>query len=195
MDASKDELSATTGKAPKTADAVEANDAPGVGDHIGEAAGGISGVLTGAAIGAAAGPVGTLIGGIAGAIGGWWAGRSVAEAAGHLTGDDDDYYRVHYEASPARYADRAYDDVRPAYHLGHIAGSNPEYAGREFDDIERDLQKGWSEEARTRHGEWDAVRGFAREGYQRRASDTARSGATRPIGADVSSERPSDRRP
>src|SRR5438876_12456400 len=71
--------------------------APGLGDELGEATGGISGVLVGAGIGSAAGPVGTLIGGIAGAIGGWWTGRAVAEAAGALTHEDDEYYRTHFD--------------------------------------------------------------------------------------------------
>src|SRR4051812_34714194 len=89
-------------------------------DEAGEGVGGIGGVLTGAAIGTAAGPLGTIIGGIAGAVGGWWAGRAVTEAASHLTKEDDEYYRGHYESSPNRLADRSYDDVRPAYHLGHV---------------------------------------------------------------------------
>lgn len=163
----RDERPDMAGKTPKIDDSDMHGDAPGVGDHIGEAAGGISGVLTGAAIGTAAGPIGTLLGGIAGAIGGWWAGRSVAEAASRLTSDDDLYYESHYTTSPVRFADRGYADVRPAYHLGQIAGDNPDYAGREFEEIERDLQKGWSDEAKSRHGEWESVRAFAREGYSR----------------------------
>jgi hypothetical protein len=101
------------------------DDHPGVADHVGEATGGIGGVTAGAAIGSIAGPIGTVIGGIAGAVGGWWAGRAVAEAATAVTTDDDDYYRKHYEASPTRMADRSYDQVRPAYHLGHIASGIP----------------------------------------------------------------------
>src|SRR4051812_10501493 len=99
-------------------------------DEAGEAAGGIGGVLAGAAIGSVAGPVGTLIGGIAGAMGGWWAGRAVTEAASKLSKDDDEYYRKSYESSPNRLADRSYDDVRPAYHLGHVAAQNPDYANK-----------------------------------------------------------------
>jgi hypothetical protein len=106
------------------------DDNPGVADHIGEAAGGIGGVTAGAAIGSIAGPIGTVIGGIAGALGGWWTGRAVAEAATAVTTDDDNYYRSHYETSATRLADRTYDDVRPAYHLGHVASRNPDYRGR-----------------------------------------------------------------
>ena len=142
------------------------DDNPGVGDHVGEAAGGISGVLAGAAIGSVGGPIGTIIGGIAGAMGGWWAGRTVSEAATHLTHDDDTYYRTHYEGSSTKLADRGYEDVRPAYHLGHIASHNPDYAGRNFDAVEGDLRRGWSDDMRGKHGDWDSVRGFARHGFE-----------------------------
>jgi hypothetical protein len=150
---------------------------PTVADLVGEAAGGISGVLAGAAIGSVAGPIGTIIGGIAGAVGGWWAGRAVSEAVERLTEDDETYYRRHYESSPARPATRTYDDVRPAYHLGHIAGMNPDYQGRQFEEIEGELQRGWTDDARGRYGEWDAVRGFVEAGFNRRAAAQGQAGA------------------
>ena len=151
------------------------DDNPGVGDHIGEAAGGISGVLAGAAIGSVGGPIGTIIGGIAGAVGGWWSGRAVSEAATRLTQDDDKYYRGHYEGSSTRLADRSYDDVRPAYHLGHIAANNPDYKERDFDAVEADLRRGWNDDMRSKHGEWDSMRGYARHGFE---YGRGRSGAT-----------------
>ncbi len=104
-------------------------------DEAGEGVGGIGGVLTGAAIGSAGGPLGTIIGGIAGAVGGWWAGRAVVEAASHLSKEDDEYYRDHYDQSPARLADRSYEDVRPAYHIGQLAAHNPEYKGKDWSDV------------------------------------------------------------
>jgi hypothetical protein len=140
---------------------------PSVGDEVGEAAGGISGVLTGAAIGSVGGPVGTLIGGIAGAMGGWWAGRAVAEAAGQLTKDDDAAYRAHYESSPDRLADRSYDDVRPAYHLGHVAARNPDYANREWSQVQSDIQKAWTADQAKKYGDWSTVSRYAGEGYSR----------------------------
>ena len=148
------------------------DDNPGVADHIGEAAGGIGGVTAGAAIGSIAGPIGTVIGGIAGAVGGWWAGRAVAEAATAVTNDDDSYYRKHYEATPI--GDRSYDQVRPAYHIGHIAARNPDYRGRSFDDVDADLRRGWTKDhAQT----WDSVRSYATEGYRRGASALSNAGA------------------
>jgi hypothetical protein len=142
------------------------------GDEIGEAVGGISGVLTGAALGSLGGPIGTIIGGIAGAVSGWWAGRAISEAASHATNDDDDYYRTHYEGSrTATGAARTYDDVRPAYQLGHIAGRNPDYKSRSFDEVETDLRHGWSGDVTQRHGDWNEVRDYARHGYERSRSE------------------------
>jgi hypothetical protein len=113
---------------------------PTTGDKIGEAVGGVSGALTGAAVGSPAGPIGTIIGGIAGAVGGWWAGRTVAEAAAKFNEHDDNNYRQAYEARPDRLVDRSYEDVRPAYQLGHLASENPDYTGKNFESIEMDLQ-------------------------------------------------------
>ena len=146
------------------------------GDELGEATGGISGVLVGAGIGSAAGPIGTLIGGVAGALTGWWAGRAVSEAASTLTNDDDTHFRAHYDASPDRPADRAYDDVRGAYYLGQIASHNPNYESSTFTDVETELQRGWEPYA-DKYGSWQSVRGFAEAGYTRgrsRLDDDAR---------------------
>ena len=132
-------------------------------------------MAAGAAIGSMAGPIGTIIGGIAGAMGGWWTGRAVAEAATAVTTDDDNYYRTHYESSPTRLADRKYDDVRPAYYLGHLASRNPDYRSKSWDDIEPDLRNGWSRD--SRYGSWDAVRGYASEGFNRGRSTLGTAGA------------------
>jgi len=142
------------------------DDNPSVADEVAEGVGGVSGVLAGAAIGSLGGPIGTIIGGIAGAVSGWWAGRAISEAATHFTHADDAAYRAHYETS-GRLADRSYDDVRPAYQLGHLAGYNPDYANRSFDEVESDLRRGWTDDVRARHGDWDSVRGYARDAYER----------------------------
>ena len=72
---------------------------------------------------------------------------------------------------------RGYDDVRPAYQIGHLAGRNPDYAGRSFDDVEPDLQRGWTPEVSARYGAWHEVRDYARSAY-----DRSRGTATRPVG-------------
>jgi hypothetical protein len=141
------------------------DDNPGVADHVGEAAGGISGVVAGAAVGSAIGPVGTIIGGIVGAMGGWWSGRAVAEAATAITKDDDVFYRQRFETYSGRVPGRTYDDVRPAYYLGHLASRNPDYRNRSFENIESDLRRGWMSD--NKYGPWDEARDFAREGYTR----------------------------
>ena len=152
-----------------TRKAVRGDDDPTTADYVGEAAGGISGGLAGAAIGSIGGPIGTLIGGLAGVIGGWWAGRSIAEAAKDYGDVDDRHYRTHYQKSGSR-TKRSYDDVRPAYQLGHLASRNPDYRGRDFDTVESDLRRGWSDDIGARHGDWSSVRDYAREGYTRGSS-------------------------
>jgi hypothetical protein len=132
------------------------------------AVGGVGGALAGAGLGTiVGGPVGAIIGAIAGAVGGWWAGQAATEASA-ITPDEENRYRTLYEASPNRLADRSYEDVRPFYHLGHVASRHPEYRGRAFDEIEEELQKGWTDDLRTRYGEWSSVRPFAREAFTQR---------------------------
>lgn len=152
---------------------------PTTGDRVGQTVGGVSGALTGAAVGSPAGPIGTIIGGIAGAVGGWWAGRTVAEAAAKFNEHDDNNYRQAYEARSDRLADRSYDDVRPAYQLGHLASENPDYNGKSFEAIELELQRGWTNDLRARHGDWAAVRPFAEEAYTSRTSVSAREAVNR----------------
>jgi hypothetical protein len=146
------------------------------GNLIGETVGGVSGIAAGMALGSLGGPVGAIIGGLAGAIGGWWSGRAIAEAAHNYTEADDAAYRTHYETS-SRLADRNYDDVRPAYQLGHLAGRNPDYAGRSFDEVESDLRSGWTSDVSARYGEWDSVRGYARDAYERGRTGAGAAGA------------------
>jgi hypothetical protein len=131
---------------------------------VGESAGGFLGASTGMAIGAAGGPVGLVLGGLAGAVGGWWAGREIADA---ITNDDDVAFRHHFDSTPDRLADRSYDEVRPAYVAGHLAGRNPEYAGRSFENVESDLRCGWNSDVAEQCGEWPAVRRYARAAFDR----------------------------
>jgi len=140
---------------------------PTAGDEVGEAAGGISGVVAGAAIGSLGGPVGTVIGGIAGAVGGWWAGRAVSEAAKHYTHEDDEFYRRRYESSPTRLADQSYDQVRPAYQVGHLAAHNPDYAGQPFEHVENDIRRGWDNGSTAVQRDWNKIKGYAKDAYDR----------------------------
>jgi hypothetical protein len=136
-------------------------------DEAGEAAGGIGGAVLGAAVGSAAGPIGTLIGGVAGALGGWWTGRAATEAGEVLSASDDEYYRADYEDSPHKLADRAFEDVRPAYYLGHVAAQNPEYANRTWSDVSNELRRAWTVGNSRKYGDWSTVRDYAGSGFTR----------------------------
>jgi len=139
-----------------------------------QALGAGAGAAVGAAWGTLGGPIGTIIGGLAGAVGGWWAARSATEQ--HLFNlDDENYYRGRHEAlTPTDPAGRySYDDVRPAYQIGHLAGANPDYGSRSFSDIEPHLKGAYSTAAGNN---WDDVRGYASEGYERGRSVAAGRG-------------------
>jgi hypothetical protein len=126
---------------------------------------------------------------IAQSLGGWWAEREVSATVRQVTFEDDVVYRAHYDFSPTRLADRSYEVVRPAYLIGHIAGANPSYEGLSFEQIEGDLRAGWSEEIRAKHGDWDAVRQYAKEAFARQRLRVLRnSGEHR----RVTSERPAE---
>lgn len=85
------------------------------------------------------------------------AGSTMGTTAGTATG----------AASGMGGAVRSYDDVRPAYQIGHLAGRNPDYQGRSFDEIEPDLQRGWTPDVSSRYGAWHEVRDYARSAYDR----------------------------
>ena len=131
---------------------------------VGESAGGFLGATSGMAVGAIAGPVGLVVGGLAGALGGWWAGKGIANA---VTNDDDAAYRRDFDTRADRDADRRYEDVRPAYLSGHLAGRNPDYADQTFEEVESDLRCGWSSDIVSHCGEWPNVRRYARAGFER----------------------------
>jgi hypothetical protein len=174
-----------------TRDVRDDHDDVSAGKLAAEGVGGAAVGAAGAAIGAMAGPIGMIVGGLAGIVGGWWAGKAAAESAKHYTPEDDRYYRDTYESSPSRIADRSFDDVRPAYQAGHLAGRNPDYQGRDWDAIEPDLVRGWSDadKVRERHGEWDAARPFARDAFTR---SRAAAGPSATASTERAAERKSD---
>jgi len=92
--------------------------------------------------------------------------RAVVEAASSLSHEDEAYFREHYDNVPNRAADRAYDDVRPAYYLGQIASHNPNFLEREFTEVEPELERGWAEYS-EKNGTWISVRDYAAEGFRR----------------------------
>src|SRR4051812_10898095 len=54
----------------------------------------------------------------------------------------DPLFRSHFQHAN-RHADRAYEDVRPAYRLGFGAAGNSRFAGKTFEDAEKDLEGDW----------------------------------------------------
>jgi hypothetical protein len=154
------------------------------------------GVAGGAVAGAAAGtvtlgPIGTIIGAIAGAVGGGWTALAAAGAADYGP-EHDRAYREHYESDAERLADQPYDAVRPAYQLGHFAARNPDYARRDFESIEPDLQRGWSDDLRARHGDWQIARRYVREAFVReRARGHGRTQVELNMGGSETHQRPS----
>lgn len=138
------------------------------GEVVGGTVGGLGGAAGGAALGSLAGPVGTIIGAIAGAAGGWWAGKEITEAAQDYTNDDERYYRSTFDSrSTGRRGSRTFEDARPFYQLGHLAGRNPQYQGRSFDEVEGDLQRAWTPDLARKHGEWSDVRDYVGDAFQR----------------------------
>ncbi|MGH7720886.1 MAG: hypothetical protein ACREON_18825 [Gemmatimonadaceae bacterium] len=145
-----------------------------------EAIGGVGGALAGASIGAIGGPVGAVIGAVAGALGGWWAGKSAADAEADFMVNEE-RYRVRYDMAENRPTDRSYDDVRHAYLVGHAASLNPDYEGRDFEDVEPELSRGWSDDLRSRYGDWSAVRGHVHEAYTLQRDREPNKGTARAV--------------
>ena len=143
------------------------NNRQGTVDTTGEAVaagtGGVAGAAAGAAIGSMVGPIGTIIGGLAGAVGGWWSGRAISEAATSYTNDDDAYYQTHYVNRGAS-SSRSFDEARPAYQIGHLAGANPDYRSHSFDEVEPHLSQAYTGAG---YNDWNDVRDYARDAYSR----------------------------
>ncbi len=133
-------------------------------ERIAEGSGGLAGMAAGAGIGSFVGPIGTIIGALGGAVGGWWAGRAASKSSDEYTPDDDDFYQSHYQAARPSGSSSTYDEHRPAYQLGHLAGMNPDYRSRTFEEVEPDLSSAYSSSGQNN---WHAVRIYARDAYSR----------------------------
>lgn len=104
------------------------------------------------------------------------------------TDEDDRLFRSHFQHAN-RFADRSYEDAQPAYRFGYTAAGDPRHAGKAFDEIEKDLENGWFNE-RLSGDEWQTVRDYAREGFERgrRIGFVSGTGA---LGGSPSHQRPS----
>ncbi|MFL5616247.1 MAG: hypothetical protein ACJ796_21455 [Gemmatimonadaceae bacterium] len=96
--------------------------------------------------------------------------------------ESDPLFRSHFQHAN-RFADKAYEDARPAYQLGFAAAHDARYAGKSFDEAEKDLEKGWLS-VRFRGDQWQTVRDYAREGFEQ-ARRIGFVKGSRPSGSDA----------
>jgi hypothetical protein len=88
------------------------------------------------------------------------------------SGDDDfgthevRYYRGDFDAHTERTEAHTFEQARPAYQLGHAAGSNPAYLGRPYVEVEVELERSYQPQGETR---WEHVRQYARRGFEWRS--------------------------
>jgi hypothetical protein len=121
------------------------------------------GAFAGKAADTAVDLMGSMINSAASLFGGWWSDRTPDEAVRKFTEREDSACRRHFE-NAAR--DRSYDNVRPLYQFGHLAGQNPDYQGRSFEEVESDLEKTWSASQSKQQGDWQSVRDYVGAGYK-----------------------------
>lgn len=124
--------------------------------------------LAGSALHAAAGPLAAAVGKIAGTVGGWWSSARdrVQETAAAFPKEEEQLCLRHFEAYETKPADLTFDTARTAYQIGYLAAENPAYRERPFGEVEAELRHGFGGQPTT---EYDALRDFARFGYERAA--------------------------
>jgi hypothetical protein len=99
-------------------------------------------------------------------FGGWWSRSTPDDAARSFGAEQDRTCRTHFEnLQRSGGAGSSYDNVRPLYQFGHLAGSNPDYQGRSFAEVENELQRTWTPEHSSRYGDWNQVRDYINTGY------------------------------
>ena len=133
-------------------------------EQVGNAMGGIAGRMGDAAVNV----MGSMISTAAGLLGGWWSDRTPEEVSRNFNEQADSSCRTHFENTARENKARknsSYDNVRPLYQFGHLAGGNPDYQGRSFEEVEPELKTAWSGEPATTYGSWDDVQEYIRTGF------------------------------
>jgi hypothetical protein len=133
-------------------------------EKLGERFGAAAGNTLGRGADIASDVVGSLVGSALSNLGDWWSTPDATRAARSFDQDRDRSCREHFESQQMS-SDRDYDQVRPLYQFGHVAGQNPDYRGRDFDDVEPDLRGAYEEGARESAADWPEVRGYVGFGY------------------------------
>lgn len=135
----------------------------GTFENVGSAMGGVAGRIGDTAVDL----MGSMVSSAASLLGGWWSDRSPQELTKDFNEQADRSCRTHFENAARR---NTYDNVRPLYQFGHLAGSNPDYQGRSFEEVEPELKAAWSGEVKTTYGDWDDVQEYIRTGFVTRHS-------------------------
>jgi hypothetical protein len=146
---------------------------PGAFERMGEQMGEAAGRAAGRGTDMAAGLAGSLMGAAASRLGEWWSSGDADRAARSFDDRRDRSCRDHFEADAAG-TTRSYDEVRPLYQFGHMAGQSPDYQGRDFGDVEPHLQRAWEEQASESRGDWPEVRGYVGFGYSQAEGESPR---------------------
>lgn len=142
----------------------------GAMERMGEQIGGAAGRAVGRGTEMAANAMTSMLGSAMDSLGDWWSSSEAREAADSFNGERDRTCRSHFEGEGAGEGEgstpnRHYDDVRPLYQFGHMAGQNPDYQGRSFEEVEPDLQRAWDDDSRESPADWPEVRGYVGFGY------------------------------
>jgi hypothetical protein len=146
----------------------------GTFERMGEQLGGAAGRAFGRGSDMAANMFGSMFGTAMDSLGEWWSSPDASRAASSFDASRDRSCRDHFESTSSGGRSRQYDEVRPLYQFGHMAGQNPDYQGRDFEDIEPDLQRAWPTESKQSVGEWPEVRGYVGFGYSQDRADSPR---------------------
>jgi hypothetical protein len=130
----------------------------GTFEKLGEDIGGSLGRAAGRANDMAANALGSLLGSALQSMGDWWASSEARQAVSEFSGTDEDACRDHFSSTESAGAAGAYEQARPHYQFGYVAGRNPAYQGQKFDEVEEELQRSWEAAARDDLGEWPDAR-------------------------------------
>jgi hypothetical protein len=134
----------------------------GTFEQTAEQIGGAAGRAVGRGTDMAFNMFGSFFGSAMNSLGEWWTSADAQLAAQSFDQTRDSTCRAHFETEASAEA-RDYDEVRPLYQFGHMAGQNPSYRGRDFEDIEPDLERAWNQE--QRQTDWPEVRGYVGFGF------------------------------
>jgi uncharacterized protein (TIGR02271 family) len=86
-----------------------------------------------------------------------------------ITGDDDSYYRNHYNATYSSTTGAGdYDRYKPAYSYGSEMRQSQMYRNRPWDEVEPDLRSGWeARNAGSTGSTWENIKAAVRHGWDK----------------------------